>query len=234
MKKYYLLKDKKEFLIDIERKNIKNYNIRILPDNKIKCSVPMQTIDEEISKFLKSKESWIYKHNVRQEKLQPLQNKDILKNGGFVKILGHFYNVKIESSQSFKIVLNDRNIIFYTNQIDNIDKKYRNFARKNMQEYFEKVIETFYPIIRKYNKPKPLLKIRKMKTCWGTSNPEQNVITLNEYLYSASPYCIEYIVLHELTHFLYKNHDKQFFNFISIHMPDWQERKNKLNTDFNV
>ena len=234
MKKYYLLKDKKGFLIDIERKNIKNYNIRILPGNNIKCSVPMQTTDEEISKFLKSKECWIYKHNVRQEKLQPLQNKDILKNGGFVKILGHFYNVKIESSQSFKIVLNDRNIIFYTNQIDNIDKKYRNFARKNMQEYFEKVIEVFYPIIRKYNKPKPILKIRKMKTCWGTSNPEQNVITLNEYLYSASPYCIEYVVLHELTHFLYTNHDKQFFDFISIHMPDWQERKNKLNTDFNV
>ena len=126
------------------------------------------------------------------------------------------------------------NIIFYTNQVDNIDKKYRNFARKNMQEYFEKVIEVFYPIIRKYNKPKPILKIRKMKTCWGTSNPEQNVITLNEYLYSASSYCIEYVVLHELTHFLYTNHNKQFFDFISIHMPDWQERKNKLNTDFNV
>ena len=59
-------------------------------------------------------------------------------------------------------------------------------------------------------------------------------ITLNEYLYSASPYCIKYVVLHELTHFLYTNHDKQFFDFISIHMPDWQERKNKLNTDFNV
>lgn len=52
-----------------------------------------------------------------------------------------FYNLEIESSQSFKIVLNDRNIIFYTNQVDNIGKKYRNFARKNMQEYFEKVIE---------------------------------------------------------------------------------------------
>lgn len=65
-----------------------------------------------------------------------------------------FYNLEIESSQSFKIVLNDRNIIFYTNQVDNIGKKYRNFARKNMQEYIEKVIENFYPIIRKYNKPK--------------------------------------------------------------------------------
>ena len=118
--------------------------------------------------------------------------------------------------------------------IDIIEKEYRNFARQEMQKYFEKVIEVFYPIIRKYNKPKPILKIRKMKTCWGTSNPEQNVITLNEYLYSASPYCIKYVVLHELTHFLYTNHDKQFFDFISIHMPDWQERKNKLNTDFNV
>ena len=50
MKSYYLLKEKQGFLINIERKKVKNYNIRILPDNKINCSVPIDCSDEDISK----------------------------------------------------------------------------------------------------------------------------------------------------------------------------------------
>ena len=73
-----------------------------------------------------------------------------------------------------------------------------------------------------------------MKQCWGTSNPENNTITINEYLYMAPIYCIEYVILHEITHFLYPFHNKSFYNFISVHMPDWQDRKKKLNIEFNV
>ena len=77
MKSYYLLKEKQGFLINVERKKVKNYNIRILPDNKINCSVPIDCSDEDISKFLKEKENWIFKHNIKQVKLQSIQNKNI-------------------------------------------------------------------------------------------------------------------------------------------------------------
>ena len=63
MKSYYLLKEKQGFLINVERKKVKNYNIRILPDNKINCSVPIDCSDEDISKFLKEKENWIFKYS---------------------------------------------------------------------------------------------------------------------------------------------------------------------------
>ena len=96
MKSYYLLKEKQGFLINVERKKVKNYNIRILPDKKINCSVPIDCSDEDISKFLKEKENWIFKHNIKQVKLQSNQNKNILKQGGCVKILGHSYIVNIK------------------------------------------------------------------------------------------------------------------------------------------
>ena len=76
MKSYYLLKEKQGFLINVERKKVKNYNIRILPDKKINCSVPIDCSDEDISKFLKEKENWIFKHNIKQVKLQSIQNED--------------------------------------------------------------------------------------------------------------------------------------------------------------
>lgn len=234
MKNYYLLKDKKGFLINVERKKVKNYNIRILPDNKINCSVPFDCSDEDISKFLKEKENWIIKHNIKQTKIQVLQNKNIIKQGGCVKILGHYYNVFIEIAEKNAIQIQDNRIIFYSNSKNDIEKQYQEYSRVAMQEYFESILNKYYPIIRKHGKNKPSIKIRKMKQCWGTSNLEKNTITINEYLYMAPPYCIEYVVLHELTHFMYPYHNKSFYNFISIYMPDWYDRKKKLNIEFNI
>ena len=51
---------------------------------------------------------------------------------------------------------------------------------------------------------------------------------MNEYLLKADISCIEYVILHELTHLIYHNHNKEFYDFITIYMPDWQERKKKL------
>lgn len=40
--------------------------------------------------------------------------------------------------------------------------------------------------------------------------------------------CAEYVVLHELAHFLYPNHSRSFYDFIAGYMPDWQERERLL------
>ena len=84
------------------------------------------------------------------------------------------------------------------------------------------------------SKSKPELKIRKMQSCWGNCNRSKQIITMNEFLYKASPLCIEYIVLHELSHLIYPYHDKNFYNFIELHMPDWKERKKLLNSYYAV
>jgi predicted metal-dependent hydrolase len=70
-----------------------------------------------------------------------------------------------------------------------------------------------------------------MQTLWGSSNPRRNTISLNFYLLKARKPCIEYVVLHELVHFLYPNHSKAFYNFLTLYMPDWKNRKQILDND---
>ena len=70
-----------------------------------------------------------------------------------------------------------------------------------------------------------------MKTLWGSCSVNRNKVTFNQYLTKAKPACIEYVVLHELVHFLYPNHSKKFYDFLSIYMPDWKERKKVLDTE---
>ena len=70
-----------------------------------------------------------------------------------------------------------------------------------------------------------------MRTLWGSCAPAKGKITLNEYLLKADIRCIQYVILHELTHLIYPKHNKEFYDFLTIQMPDWVERKARLDTE---
>ena len=86
-------------------------------------------------------------------------------------------------------------------------------------------------LIEKYGIPMPKVSVRKMKTLWGSCSVNRGIITLNFYLIKAAIPYIDYVVLHELTHFLYPNHSRPFYMFLSNYMPDWKERKRVLDQD---
>jgi predicted metal-dependent hydrolase len=67
-----------------------------------------------------------------------------------------------------------------------------------------------------------------MKSRWGSCNPRTGNITLNLQLIEKPKICIEYVALHELTHLIYPNHGRGFHSFMTLHMPDWRERKRVL------
>ena len=72
------------------------------------------------------------------------------------------------------------------------------------------------------------IRVITMKTRWGSCNVERKNINLNLELIKKPRYCIEYVILHELAHLKYPNHGKQFWEYMSVHMPNWAWRKNKL------
>jgi predicted metal-dependent hydrolase len=71
------------------------------------------------------------------------------------------------------------------------------------------------------------LQIRDMKTRWGSLS-KGGILTLNIKLIAAPKECIEYVVVHELCHLKYPNHDKKFYRLLETRLPDWEKRKQKL------
>ena len=100
--------------------------------------------------------------------------------------------------------------------------------RANKSE-IKKAVEKIYPAFEPYQVPFPFIKIRKMKSLWGSCSMYKGTITLNRALIHAPFECIEYVAAHELTHFLYPNHSSHFYNRLSSIMPDYKERKKLLN-----
>ena len=151
--------------------------------------------------------------------------------------MGRHYRINIKQSQNFYIEFDDLTINIYSKDKENLEviqQEYNSYIKQKMYTFFSDVLDRLYPVVRSYHIAKPELKIRKMQSCWGNCNRSKQIITMNEFLYKASPLCIEYIVLHELSHLIYPYHDKNFYNFIELHMPDWKERKKLLNSYYAV
>lgn len=66
-----------------------------------------------------------------------------------------------------------------------------------------------------------------MPTRWGSCTVKNKLI-FNPRLIHVPKRCIEYVIMHELCHLIHKHHNKDFFELLTLKMPDWEKRKEKL------
>jgi hypothetical protein len=71
--------------------------------------------------------------------------------------------------------------------------------------------------------------VQRMKTKWGSCNPNAATIRLNTELAKKPPECLEYIVVHELVHLIEPTHSPRFIALMDRHLPQWQHRRQVLN-----
>jgi predicted metal-dependent hydrolase len=68
-----------------------------------------------------------------------------------------------------------------------------------------------------------------MTSRWGTCNISKRKIWLNLQLAKKTLDCLEYVILHELLHFIEKHHNNSFISMMDKYMPYWRETKRALN-----
>jgi predicted metal-dependent hydrolase len=71
--------------------------------------------------------------------------------------------------------------------------------------------------------------IKRMKTKWGGCNVDAARIWLNLELCKKPVQCLEYIVVHELMHFVERHHGDRFVNLMDKHLPQWRHHRKVLN-----
>lgn len=86
----------------------------------------------------------------------------------------------------------------------------------------------YYPVFQKHGVAYPQIKIRKMSSRWGSCIPGKQKITFNSLLLEKPLESIEYVVVHEFSHFIHPDHSKEFYNFVAQILPDWRARREGL------
>ena len=96
------------------------------------------------------------------------------------------------------------------------------------KDTIQSLCDAIYPKFQKYGVAYPTIRYRNMVSRWGSCQPTRGILTFNYALVEAPISCIEYVVVHEYTHFLHPNHSKKFYQQLVMFMPDWEERKKML------
>ncbi|CAA6815572.1 MAG: Putative predicted metal-dependent hydrolase [uncultured Campylobacterales bacterium] len=197
----------------IIRKPIKNIYIRVTL-NDIIVSAPKRASMRLINKVVQNKKEWI------EKRVQEINQQNILsKKNAFY--LGQKYNLEIIASDENKVGLTTNNMQVYGNK-DYLENWYKNEAKKILPDMLKNINS------KTLNKDIKSLKIRKMKTRWGSCNHTKRYINLNSELIKKPTPAIEYVILHELAHLIHPNHSKEFYSCIESFMPDYKQREKLL------
>lgn len=177
----------------LERKQVKNINMRVRPDGSVRVSAGPWADASQIDDFVLSKAEFILKAMKRFENMAEAEEK--------------YQEELVKAKAGRESLLADVSL-------------------------FTEILDEFYPLFVPYGVKKPKLRVRTMKSCWGSCLVNKGIITLNRKLLMKPRECIEYVVVHEFCHFIHPNHSKQFYGFMEQFMPDWKERKARLNGRF--
>lgn len=229
------INSKKHINVEVQYKDIKRVRLKVFPNYEVKVSVPLNTPEEWVVQFLNDKLAWIEEKLELFKKTAAIEKESVIKSGVSTRIMGRQLTIKTFYARQKCVQTNDSEVqIFspYINDDESIGIQFNNWWQKTSKQYFVSIVKRMYPIIEKHQIELPIIIVKKMKTLWGSSSPKYGKINLNYYLFKAPVPCIEYVILHELAHFLYPKHNKDFYEFLTIHMPDWKERKKLL--DFEI
>jgi predicted metal-dependent hydrolase len=219
--------------IELIRKKIKTIRFGVYPDGRVRIAIPLSLSKKATHLIIVEKLDWI-----RQQRLkflnQPRQTKQEIRSGEKHYFLGQRYVLSVnEHNATPKISLRDINQLdFYVRP--NTSTKQREVILAAWYREQLKVIVP--PLIEKWQLRLGVeineWRIKKMKTRWGTCNINQKRIWLNLELAKKPVECIEYVVLHELTHLLERLHNDRFKAILDTHQPGWREHKKLLNSTF--
>ena len=198
--------DTKEYPIEIIKKNNKNTYIRV-KNGKIIVTTNYLTSTKTIQKLI----------NDNLSSIKRMINSDLKK----IERNEKFYYF----GKEYDVVLGFSNLEINNDKIYAKDKKQLDkYILENIKTIYLERLKYFYNLFEE-KIPVPNLKIRNMTSRWGVCNIKNHNVTLNYQLYKYDIKCLDYVIVHELSHFIHPNHSKDYWLLVSKYCPNYKKIK---------
>lgn len=218
-----------EVPIEVQKKRIKNMHLYVKPPyGQVVISAPLRAPDKAIELFARSNLPWV-RRQIKRFQAQPRAAKRQYVSGETMYLWGEAYGtVVIESKKPAYKIMGDK-ILLYLPKKTSVEWREK-FLREVYRAELLKKVEVLMPKWEQLTGLKANeWRTKYMKTRWGTCNIAAKRIWLNVQLAEKPPMCLEYVMLHELTHLIEKYHNARFYNFVAQFMPDWRDIRKCLN-----
>ena len=199
----FIYQDKK-YEVKVIRKNNKNTYIRV--KNKIIYITTNYLVSNKlINKLVKDN------YNIIIKMIEKDNNKNKIDDKGLVYLFGKSYDLIYD--KKFYV---SKDIIYIEDE-----KQLNKYIYEIVEKKFRERLEYWYQVFEE-DIPSPNLKIRKMTSRWGVCNLKNNNVTLNYLLHKYSEIYLDYVIVHELAHFVYPNHSKMFWSLVEKYFPNYK------------
>lgn len=193
-----------DYEVEIIRKNNRNTYIRI-KNGKIVVT----------TNYLTSKGTIIKLINNNQASIVKMLNRDLKRSNQAKEF--YYFGKKYDLIYGFSETEFNGNII-YTKDEASINK----YLSKEIPKIYQSRLDYYYNLFEE-RIPVPNLKIRKMTSRWGVCNTKNHNVTLNYQLSRYDIDCLDYVIVHELSHFIHPNHSKDFWQLVAKYYPKYKE-----------
>lgn len=220
-----------DYQVFVVQKEIKNLHLGVYPpDGRIRVAAPLIMSEDAIRLAVIEKLGWIKRQKLKFE-LQARESKRQMIEGESHYFLGQRYRLKVNlSDQAPAVSIKglkslELNINITASEQERLDL---------LQTWYRKELKALLtPLIEKWCSRLELNSIKwgikRMRTKWGSCSPDSRRIWINLELAKKPLRCIEYIVVHELVHFVVRKHDDRFTNQMDRLLPHWRSIRDELN-----
>lgn len=204
--------------VTVTYKKVKRVTLKVT-NGEVALVCPRGVKEEYLVGFVEKNAEWI-RRMLDKKSGGPFMSKNFV-DGDKITVLGQAYTLKcVQSDRNTVQVTNGEVQLFYKQKDyekrDRIFRKWQVFA---LERILNESLKKWYDITGLDCSD---IVIKDMKSRWGSCNILTKKIAFSIRLLSQKRACIDYVVLHELTHTVHKNHDKNFYGFIAKYMPDYK------------
>lgn len=217
--------------IEILRKEIKNLHVGVYPPNgRVRVAAPLRLDDEAVRLAVISRLGWIRRQQAAFEQQDRQSNREMV-TGESHYFGGRRYRLNLieQVGPATVSLVNNTTMELRVRPGTHRDKReavLHEWYRKQLRQQLPPLLAKWQP---KVDVTVAELRIKKMKTRWGSCNAEARRIWVNLELAKKPASCLEYILVHEMVHFLERHHNEHFRDLMDKLMPSWRLHREELN-----
>ena len=216
--------------VEVERKCIKNMYLRVLPpDGRIRLNAPLKAPKESLARFVQANLAWLRK---KQWEIKERRERNELAyvTGETVAVWGEPHElIVLHTEELTTVFLKERQLVLLTPESSSRAEREAVLNEWYRRQLF-RALDIFAPRAENIvGQCAAEYRIKNMKTRWGTCNVVKRRVWVNLQLAKKPRLCLEYILIHELTHLWEPSHNARFKSFMDKFCPDWRIRKKLLN-----
>jgi len=208
-----------EYKITVKKSKRKTASIYIERDGSLSVLVPENLNQEQIDEILKTNEYKIYKYQAKRKLLNETAVNREPVNGQSYLYLGRNYYLQY-SNEVKKIEFKGKYFYAPEGSSSNLKDLFKEFYKNRGKKYLQPRVKKYADMI---GVPVDEISILELKNRWASCSDIKPKVNFNWKIMMAPASVIDYLIVHELTHFIHKRHNAEFWNALDKVMPEYEK-----------